>query len=183
MSRIPLITKHEDMPENAQHFFDRIVRTRGCVAGPFQVLLHSPDMADRLSTVGEYLLYNAVLSAPVKTLTWLIAAREYDCDFAWDACFPYAKEAGIQDSIIDAIRDRKPLVGLSQEQKLLTEFCYQLLKGNHHVSDTLYRETVDHFGIAATVQIAATIGYFLMLAFLANTFEIAAHGDEAELPL
>lgn len=80
LSRIPLVTKHEDMPAERQHFFDRIVRTRGRVAEPFQVLLNSPEVADRLANVGAFLLYDTILPPAVKTLTWLIAAREYDCD-------------------------------------------------------------------------------------------------------
>jgi hypothetical protein len=50
------------------------------------------------------------------------------------------------------------------------------------VSDDAYRATVEHFGVADTVQIAASIGYFVMWAFLLNTFEIEPRA-EAEYPL
>lgn len=153
------------------------------MAGPFQVLLHSPDMADRLSTVGDYLVYQSAISPAIKALIWLISAREYDCNFLWDVCCAYAKQAGIQESVLEAIRDQTSLVGLTPEQEVATEFCYQLLRGNHHVSETLYRKTVDHFGIAATVQIAATIGYFVMFAFVANAFEIKSQPEDAGLPV
>jgi 4-carboxymuconolactone decarboxylase len=180
MPRIPLVTRHDDLPARDQHYFDRIIRTRGRVAAPFQVLLNSPDVADRVASVGEFLLYDTVLPPAVKALTWLIAAREYDCDYEWAASVPHARQAGIQDDLIDAIRERKPLAGLTKEQALLVEFCHQLLRGNHHVSDAAYRAAVEQFGVAATVQIAATIGYFVMWAFVLNAFEVDPKAAEAE---
>ncbi len=179
MSRIPLITRHEDLPAEGQHFFDRIIRTRGRVAGPFQVLLNSPQIADRVATVGEFLLYDTVVPPAAKTLTWLIAAREYDCDYEWAASAPHAREAGVPDALIDAIWNRAPLKDLTQEQELLVDFCHQLLRGNHHVSETTYRATVGHFGVAATVQIAASIGYFTMMAVVLNAFEVDPQADAA----
>ena len=183
MSRIPLITKHEDLPAEQQHFFDRIIRTRGRVSEPFQVLLNSPEVAERLASVGDFLLYDTVLSPAVKTLTWLIAAREHDCEYAWAASAPHARKAGVPDELISAIRNRQPLAGVTKEQELLIGFCHQLLRGNHHVGDPAYRAAVEHFGTAATVQIAATIGYFVMMACVLNAFEIAPQnaGPEPQL--
>jgi len=180
MPRIPLVTRHGDLPAQNQHFFDRIMQTRGRIAAPFQVLLNSPDVADRVADVGEFLLYDTVLTPAVKTLTWLIAAREYDCDYEWAAGVRHARQAGVPDALIDAIRERKPLMGLTKEQALLVEFCHPLLRGNHHVSDAAYRAAVEHFGVAATVQIATTIGYFVMLAFVLNAFEVAPQEAESD---
>ena len=179
MSRIPLVVKREDLPDAQQHFVDRIVRTRGRVAGSYQVLLNSPAVADRVANVGEFLLYDTVLRPPVKTLTWLIAAREYDCDYEWAACVGHARKTGVQDALIDAIWSRKPLVGLTQEQETLIDFCHQLLRGNHRVSATSYRAAVEQFGVAATVQIAATIGYFVMMACVLNAFEVDPKAEES----
>jgi 4-carboxymuconolactone decarboxylase len=180
MPRIPHVTRHDELSAQNQHFLDRIIMTRGRIAAPFQVLLNSPDMADRVAGVGEFLMYDAVLPPAVKTLAWLIAAREYDCDYEWAASVRHARQAGIQGALIDAIRDRKPLVGLTKEQEVLAAFCHQLLRGNHHVSETVYRAAVEHFGVAATVQIAATIGYFVMLAFVLNAFEVDPKAAESD---
>jgi 4-carboxymuconolactone decarboxylase len=179
-ARIPRVIKHADMPPAAQHYFDRIIRTRGRVSGPFQVLLNSPDVADRVATVGDFLLFHAVLPPPVKTLSWLVSAREFDCDYEWAVASSHAQKAGIDDALIHAIRDRQPLPGLSEEQRILVDFCHQLLRGNHHVSEATYRAAVERFGVGATVQIAATVGYFAMLALLLNAFEVDPQPGESE---
>ena len=70
---------------------------------------------------------------------------------------------------------------MAADLKVVADFCHQLLRGNHHVSDETYRAAVDHLGVPATVQIAATVGYFVMQAVLLNAFEIAPEGDPSEL--
>jgi 4-carboxymuconolactone decarboxylase len=177
-ARVPLVTKHEDLQPHDQHFFDRIVMTRGRIAPPYQVLLNSPDVAARVAHVGEFLLYDTVLPPAIRTLTWLIAAREYDCEYALAVAAHQARKAGVEDALITAISQRVDPADMSREQALLLDFCHQLLRGNHHVNDTAYRATVEHFGTAATVQIAATLGYFVMWAFVLNAFEVNPVGIE-----
>lgn len=182
-ARIAPIRTHADLAPVHQHFFDRIILTRGRVGGPFQVLLHSPDVAARVAHIGDYLLYGTVLAPRAKTLTWLIAAREFDCDYEWRFSAAAAHKAGVAQSLIDAIRKGETPKDASREQRLQMDFCHQLLRGNHHVGEPTYRATIEHFGVAATVQIAATLGYFAMQAMTLNAFEVAASGDGEDLSL
>jgi 4-carboxymuconolactone decarboxylase len=176
--RVPLLAAHPDVSPEHQHFFDRIVRSRGWISGAFQVLLHTPDVAERVAHVGEFFLYETVLPPAVRTLTWLIAARELDCDYAWAACTGPARAAGVDEKLIDALAGGRPLTGLSGEQKLLFEFCHQLLRGNHHVTDPTYDAVVAQFGVPAAVQIAGSLGYIAMLALVVNAFGVAPAADD-----
>jgi 4-carboxymuconolactone decarboxylase len=175
--RVPLLAAHEDVKPESQHFFDRVVRSRGWVSGAFQVLLHTPDVAERVAHVGEFFLYESILPPAVRTLTWLITARELDCDYAWAACTASARAAGIDEKLIAALANGGPLAGLSSEQKLLFEFCHQLLRGNHHVTDQTYQAVIQNFGVPAAVQIAGSLGYIAMLALVVNAFEVAVSPD------
>ena len=181
--RIPSVTRIEDLAPADRHFFDRTVRTRGRVAGPFEVLLHSPDLADRVAVVGEQLVYGAAIPAPARALTWLLTAAELDCDYEWTMARSAAREAGLPAALVDAAGRRQPLPGATADLKVVADFCHQLLRGNHHVSDEAYRAIVDRLGVPATVQIAATLGYFVMQAVLLNAFEIAPQGEPSELVL
>ena len=166
--RVPLISSHDDLASREhQHFFDRVVRTRGRVSGPFQVLLHTPDVADRVAVVGDAILYGGTLEPTLKSLTWAIAAREWNCSYAWAF----------------AVRSGNVPAAASEEEKLLTDFCLQLLRGNHHVSETTYRAAVERFGVPATVQIAVTVGYFVMQGCVLNAFQIDPEADPAALTL
>src|SRR6185436_18317183 len=171
--RVPKIATHEDLPPGHQHFIDRVIRTRGRVSGSFEVLLHSPDMAERIAAIGEVVLYETALPPGEKALAWLVTAGECRCDYEWAAAVSAARRAGLADAAIEAIRRRQPLSGVSDAQKLVADFCHQLLRGHHRVSDRTYDALIGHLGVPATVHLAATVGYFVMQAFTLNAFEIA----------
>jgi 4-carboxymuconolactone decarboxylase len=178
-ARVPLLARPEDLAPANVHFLDRVVRTRGWISGIFQVLLHTPDVAERVANVGAFFLYETILPPAVRTLTWLIVARELDCNYAWDASVRAARGAGVSDRLIDALQYGKPPGRLKKEQKILFDFCRQLLRGNHHVTDAVYDAAIAKFGVPATVQIAATVGYFVMMSLIANAFEVAPVGDDS----
>jgi hypothetical protein len=43
----------------------------------------------------------------------------------------------------------------------------------------VYDAAIAKFGVPATVQIAATVGYFVMMSLIANAFEVAPVGDDS----
>jgi 4-carboxymuconolactone decarboxylase len=176
--RLPLLSTHDDVAPAHQHFLDRIILTRGWLSGAFQVLLHSPDVAVRIANIGAFFLYETMLPPRVKSLIRLIAARELDCNYVWQASVSGAGTAGVGAELIAALENGRMPSGLVAGDRLLFEFCYQLLRDNHHVSDTVYQATIAEFGAAATVQIAATVGYVVMLSVVANAFDIAPPQDD-----
>jgi alkylhydroperoxidase family enzyme len=120
-----------------------------------------------------------VVPRPLRALTGLIAARELDCNYVWDACVGMARAANVSATLIDALEHGKPLTGLSRDEHALIAFCHQLLRGNHHVSDANYRAAVEQFGVPATVQIAVLLGYCVMASFVANAFEVPPVRDDS----
>lgn len=171
--RIAPIRTHDDLPGADQHFFDRVIRTRGRIAPPFQILLHSPDVADRVASIGAYLLYEGCLTPRARALAGLITAAELDSDYVAAACSRDALAAGVPHALADALWQRKPLPPHGADDAAQIAFCLQLLRGNHHVTDADYRAAVERFGVPALVQIAAMQGYAVMMALLANVFDLA----------
>ncbi|MPZ45726.1 MAG: hypothetical protein GEV05_20505, partial [Betaproteobacteria bacterium] len=163
-----------------QHFVDRIVLTRGWLSGAFQVLLHSPDVAARIANIGDFVLYHSVLPPAVQTLACLIAARELDCNYAWDASVRRARLAGVDGALIEALEHGKPLTPLAGEHSVIFSFCRQLLRGNHHIAEDTYQAAIKQLGIAATVQLAVTVGYIAMMSLVANAFDVPPAGDDSK---
>ena len=175
------IEQREQMPQADQHYYDRILRTRGRVAGPFSVLLNSPDIAERIAFLGSFIVYESILSPRVKYLSMLLAARSFDCDYVWDAVLPHAREADLDDELAAALAAGEAPTSASDEDLLVARYCRKLLGGNHHVDDETYRAVVDHFGVPAAAQIAYTVGYVVMIAMLCNAFEVEVDLDDPEL--
>ena len=180
--RVPLVTEIANLPAASHHFYDRIVRTRGHIAVPYQVLLHNPDMAERICYVGDFFNFAVPLAPDVNALTWLMTARGFDAHYAWENAKVLSARAQLSRSTIEAI-ERGAVPDVSEVQRLTCEFCRQLLYGIHHVDDATYRAAVEHLGVQSVVLIAATLGYVAMMSIITNAFEVAAPEDKSELVL
>ncbi|MFZ1910653.1 MAG: carboxymuconolactone decarboxylase family protein, partial [Burkholderiales bacterium] len=75
--RLPPLSKH-DMDEAQQRVYDAIVAgPRGGVRGPFDALLRSPELADRLQKVGAFVRFESSLPAHLSELAILVTARHW----------------------------------------------------------------------------------------------------------
>lgn len=182
MARLAPVKK-EQLPAEEHRFYDAITKTRGDISGPFTVLLNSADLAARVADVGAYIRFESILPVAVRTFAAIIASRALDCVFEWAAWAPQAQRAGVRDEIIDAVRERRALPPLSPEEQIVADFCQQLCSGNHHVNDATYKAATDHFGVKGTVELAATVGYFFMIAMPLNAFEVDPNPQAQQLPI
>ena len=176
--RVPLLATHEAVAPEHQHFLDRIVRTRGWLSPVFQVLLHTPDVAERVANVGAFLLYESGLEPRTQALVGLIAARGLDCDYVWSAWAGETGKTAVGAELIESLRTGKRAAPLSERDRILLAFCRQLLRANHHVSDVAYEAALSQFGVAATVRIAVLLGYCAMMSLVANAFEAGLPAEE-----
>jgi 4-carboxymuconolactone decarboxylase len=173
-ARVPLLAAHDDLAPEDQHFLDRVIRTRGWISPTFGLLLHTPDVAERIAAIGEFFLYQTMLPPGPKALTWLITARELDCNYTWAAGVAAARAAGLDAQLVETIEQGKLLVRATDEEKVVSDFCFQLLRGNHHVSDATYDVVVSRFGVKKAVQISTAVGYVAMMSLIVNPFEISS---------
>jgi 4-carboxymuconolactone decarboxylase len=169
--------RHEDLAPVQQHFLDRVIRSRGWISPVFAVLLHTPDVAERIAHIGEYILYDSALPPQAKALACLITARELDAPYTWAAGTSMATDSGVESTLVTEIERGGALRAASEEQRLLATFCLQLLRGNHHVADDVYALMVKHFGVSGAVQASAVTGYVAMMSIIATAFELAAPED------
>ncbi|MGZ9039122.1 MAG: hypothetical protein ACXW12_18690, partial [Burkholderiales bacterium] len=116
--------------------------------------------------------YQMILPPGPKALTWQITARELDCNYNWAAGAAAARAAGLDAQLVETIEHGKPLVRATDEEKAVSDFCHQLLRGNHHVSDSSYDVVVSRFGVKKAVQISTAVGYVAMMSLIVNPFEV-----------
>ena len=82
MARIPLVTR-DDVPEREKGAYDAFMKSRGNRpnVGPYSLLLHMPEMAQRLEALRTYIRGEASLPQKLQELVMLTVAREMDCAF------------------------------------------------------------------------------------------------------
>jgi len=181
--RVPQLTQRDQVAEDKRAFFDSVASSRGTVRGPYSLLMHSPKWALLVSEVSRYLRKRSLLNnTPDCELCTIAVAREKDCPYVWAAHVPAARKAGASEQAIAAIRDRKDLAGLKQEEADIIDYTRQLSR-THHITQPLFDRLQKRHGTPWLVELTALIGHYGMITAQINAFELAPKPDAEQLPL
>ena len=168
--RLPKIQPDEMSPRQRE-VGDRIAGRRGAVRGPFQVWLHSPELCDRVEALGAFVRFESSLPLHLRELSLLMAARNWDAQYSWNAHVDKAVEAGIPLAAVEAIAAGRPAEFDRPEDQAFYEFCQELLT-EHFVGDETFARALHHFGAQALVDAVGSLGNFTMLGMCLNAFQV-----------
>jgi 4-carboxymuconolactone decarboxylase len=140
---------------------------RNSLGGPFNVLLRSPEMGDLTQKLGEYARFRPSVSAKIRELAIIVAARHWTAQFEWNAHRRAAAQAGLAEPIIQAIANRKRPTGMQPDEEAAYNFANELMETTQ-VSDATFKAAVDKFGEKGVVDIIGVMGYYQMVSMLLN---------------
>ena len=185
MARIPPVTR-DDVADAEKRAYDEFIKSRGSrpTVGPYSLLLHMPEMAQRLEALRTYIRGEASLPQQLQELVMISVAREMDCAFIWHAHAAAARQADIRGDIVDAIRDKKPLPNLDPDQRTVVDFTRELLQ-NRRVSQPTFDAAMTRFGRRGMMTLTNLVACYAALAYNMNTYELEApeHPTEGALPV
>ncbi|MEK7214670.1 MAG: carboxymuconolactone decarboxylase family protein [Chloroflexota bacterium] len=182
MPRIRPILDKSGLSPADQAIFDSIIGSRGKIVGPFPLLMHSPEVAGRTAHLGAQLRFSASIPKDVTELVIITTAREMDCAFEWGAHVILARQVGVREEAIAAIRDRKAPAGLTPDEAQVVSYV-QAVVGKHRVDDASFQAMQARFVVQGIIDLTATSGYYAMLACTMNAFEMEPAPDHDPLPL
>jgi 4-carboxymuconolactone decarboxylase len=171
MTRVPLLNK-EDLPQDKQDLYDQISRHRGSVARPFAALLNSPDVASKISALGEQLRYVSPMIAPdIREIITLTTARIMKCQYLWTHHHRSAIRSGVREEVVEAIREGGRPRRLLPKEAVFIQFTQELLESKELTPATF--SAVEHLlGEPATIDMIVTIGYYSMLCLAINGLDV-----------
>jgi 4-carboxymuconolactone decarboxylase len=183
VTRLPLATR-ESIPENQRAAFDQIVQKIGSVprTGPGSILMYTPKA--RLWDVGlnEYLMNESSLPQKIQELAMLVTARELDCQYIWNSHAASAREAGVRDATVDALRDRKEIPAATPDEVAVVQYGQEFFR-THRVSRGAFQAALEQFGPQGVVELALVLGRYSLLAMLMISFDMELPSDRTELLL
>lgn len=154
---------------------------RGAMQGPYNVLLHSPELGDLAQKFGAHTRFNSSLPLALNELAILLVARFWTCQFVWWIHRRIAEEAGLPEALTQAIASGQPPAALTGELLAVYDFCNQLLQ-TRRVSDASYSALIKHFGAAGAVDLMGTMSYYTLVSMALNVDQYPLpEGAEAEL--
>ena len=183
MARIPTVTR-ESVPEDQRTTFDAFVQQRGSVPtlGPGSIMLHVPEVAKRGLELARYLREDSSLSPRIRELAMLTTAREMDCQFIWNAHAALARQAGVRDAIVDHLRDKKEITGLTPDEAAVVNYGRDFFR-THRVNQATFEAALAQFGVRGIIELTNLMGYYALLAFNVNAFGVELPVEIGEAPL
>ena len=105
-----------------------------------------------------------------------------DCQYVWNAPAPAARNQGVSDDLVDAIRDKKTLPNLTADEAAIISYATEFFQ-THKVSTPTFNSALEQFGSQHLVEITALIGHYTQTSMILNTFEVTLPEDRTEVVL
>lgn len=170
MTRVRLITSREQASPEQLETFDHIAASRGGrMLRPYAAMMHRPQIARAAADLGAEIRYSSRLSDHDRELAILATAIERVCGFERDAHRPLAVEAGVDEATLAAL-DTEGSVDDGRDA-ILVDFVRSLCR-NGAVGDATYESAIGLLGEERTVELAAVVGFYSMLATFMGAFEL-----------
>jgi len=177
MAPIPL----EKMSEAQRKIANDIMSgPRGGMRGPFNAWLRSPELADRLQKVGEYIRFNSSLDKRVNEMAIIMTTQAWGSQYEWYAHAPLALKAGLDPSIVAAIGAGRKPDKMQDDEAIVWEFTTQLRR-DHAVDDETYAKALEKFGEQGLMDLIAVNGYYDVVSMTLNVARVMPPAGE-EMP-
>jgi 4-carboxymuconolactone decarboxylase len=168
--RLKLLSPGEMTAHQRETYDESIASKRGKPPPPMMAWLNSPEMARHATRLGGFLRFDTVFSAGITEIAILVTARHWSSHYEWYAHRLLAIKGGLDEKIINDIRDRRTPTFSDPKAKVVYDVAKSLHDG-HGVSKSLYDEAVKVVGERGIVEIIGLCGYYTMVSMTLNTFE------------
>jgi len=166
-NRFAPLTYQTMTPPQKKMFENLISGERRGAAGPFNVLLRSPEMGDLAQQFGASMRFHSSMPPKLNELAIIITARHWTSHYEWYAHRRAAAQAGLSEDIITAIANRKRPAGMQPDEEAVYNFANEMLE-TKQVSDATFKAVVDRYGEKGVVDIIGVMGYYQMVSMLLN---------------
>ncbi len=177
MARVPYVAR-EELDAGGQAIYDRIREDRGSadVGLQFRALLHSPQAAGYLTSMGATLRFQSSMSDDLKELAIILVAREWDSGIEWTGHAVAAANAGVSAEAIEGIRTWQAPDCLEGQQAAIARFVQQMIR-EKDVSDENFSAVHEFLGDRGVVDLTMTVSYYSALALAQIALRPEMGGD------
>jgi 4-carboxymuconolactone decarboxylase len=171
MSRLPDIDPSK-LSSEQRAIYDRIMRERGHMRGPFAVWLRNAELCEHTLKLQEMFASRVKLERRLLELMILVAARQSTAQYAWFIHEPHALKFGIAPDIVQAIRERRTPAFARDDERLVYDITIEL-NTTRTLSEGNFQRGMAMFGEAVMVELVSAIGFYSMVAMTLNAFAVS----------
>lgn len=157
---------------DALRVWDKIAGKRGDVRGPYAILMHTPDLAEKVSDLGARLRFRGHLPGKDRELAILATARSLSAPFEWVMHRSFAEREGVSAETIELVRTHGSLDRLTPRERLIVEIARSLCD-SHSIPDELFHQAKGELEIEHLVELVTLVGFYVMIATVLLGFEVS----------
>ena len=178
VSRLPYL-RRDDLDPDGQQVWDSVVGSRsdllvneeGGLAGPFNAFVHAPDVGQRLASLGLVLRFGTSLERRLTEVAIITVGARWKAEFEWWAHARMARRHGVPDAVVDAIgRGEDPPFQADDERTVYV--LARELSETGRVAQDAYAAAQRLLGDVGLVELVSLCGYYTLVSFLLNVFEV-----------
>lgn len=145
----------------------------GSVIGPFNLLLHTPDLANSFLDWESAQTRHSGLSEEVRQVIILTVGAIWNSTYELYAHTAVGRSAGLSTGAIRAIKSHRAPSDVSSSAQAAYRLIDVLLR-KHDVPERRYAEAVTALGVDGVVAAVQLAGHYMTVSALLNAFRIPA---------
>ena len=171
MARLREIPESEMNEAQRLAVAEAVSGVRGRIPAPMRAWIVSPELASHAQKLGAFLRYGTALGPRLSELAILVTARAWTSQYEWYIHEEAAREAGLDEAIIEAIAGRGT-PQFSDDKERIVYLVALTLHAKRHLPDALYEEALHLLGERPLAELIGVLGYYTLVSMTLNVFEI-----------
>lgn len=135
------------------------------LGGPYNPLLRSPVLGQRMFDLLYYLRWNSSLPLRLNEMAILITGRIWRSQVEWYAHAPLAIKAGLSPEVVADLKARKRPANMKEDEAAVYDFVTEL-STKHEVSDETFARARKVLGEQQVVDLTTVSGTYVTVAML-----------------
>jgi 4-carboxymuconolactone decarboxylase len=153
--------------------------------GPFNIYLRSPEMAELIRPLSDYLRFKAPAPRKYKEIAIMLTARYWGGQYVWYSHRQQALDAGLSPAFIAALAAGERPADMTPDETTMYDFVTQLLT-TRQVSDANFKAMSALVGERGIVELVALMGQYtgLTMLFVVDRYPVPQGApDEVNRPM
>ena len=183
MTRLSFLRRDELDPAT-QDVWDQVIGTSGtrwldesgALVGPFNAFVHAPAVGASLAGLGVKLLSGTSIERRLTEVAVITVGSHWKAEFEWWAHARMARDHGVADAVVDAIGRGEEPPFTAQDERIVYAVARELMERGQ-LSQPAYAAARDLLGQAGLVELVSVCGYYTLISYLLNAFEVAIPQD------
>ncbi len=135
------------------------------------VMAHHAELLQAWMPYRYHIVRDSSLTPRHRELLILRTAVNCRADYEWEHHVVRGREAGLSDQEIERVKEGSDADGWEAAEALLLSAADDCQR-NAKINDETYRELGNHFDDRQLLDIIATVGVYMTIAVMVNTFDV-----------